>query len=229
MREIEFISNKNVLPEYLPLPCIKFLPNWFLTTSLFKDNREGLRAYEDGLNTTIKHCVPILDTVYNGYYILTENDIWVDQKDNKPTFLWKLDGTTIKEHSLSEIGINLIEDNYFEIPYSFISSWGIKTPPGYSSFILHPMNDVEMPFRCMSAIVDTDTYNLPLNFAFFIKKDFVGLIPAGTPIVKVMPFKRDSWKMKISQNKKLENQARKFNSLIYRSYRNQFWSPKKFT
>ena len=37
-----------------------------------------------------------------------------------------------------------------------------------------------------------------INFPFFIKEGFTGLIPYGTPIVQIIPFKRDDWKSKFS-------------------------------
>jgi hypothetical protein len=35
---------------------------------------------------------------------------------------------------------------------------------------------------------------------------FEGLIPKGTPVAQVIPFKRDKWKMKIGSKKEIEEQ-----------------------
>jgi hypothetical protein len=36
-----------------------------------------------------------------------------------------------------------------------------------------------------------------INFPFFLKKDFNGIIKAGTPIIQAIPFKRETWDMEV--------------------------------
>ena len=48
--------------------------------------------------------------------------------------------------------------------------------------------------HALPGIVDTDRSPQPINFPFFIKKNFVGTIEVGTPVVQLIPFKRDDWK-----------------------------------
>ena len=50
-----------------------------------------------------------------------------------------------------------------------------------------------MPFYVLPAIVDTDKHPINVNFPFFIRKDFEGTLPMGTPIMQIIPFKRDIW------------------------------------
>ena len=73
----------------------------------------------------------------------------------------------------------------------------IKTPPGYSVLFTHPMNWHYLPFYSLSGVVDTDTYTMPVLFPFMMKNNFEGIIPKGTPVIQIIPFKRDDWKSNI--------------------------------
>jgi hypothetical protein len=61
--------------------------------------------------------------------------------------------------------------------------------------------------------------------------EWEGLIPAGTPVVQVIPFKRDSFNMSFGSLYDLEEQSkvtRKLRSKLFDSYKNQFWHKKSF-
>ena len=63
-----------------------------------------------------------------------------------------------------------------------------------------------------------------------MKEDFEGVIPAGTPIIQIIPFKRENWN---SENKdglaKIANKSRQ-NSLVRISgwYKNNIWTRKVY-
>ena len=58
------------------------------------------------------------------------------------------------------------------------------------------MNRLEPRFEIISGIVDTDNYINTINFPFILhKRDEQFLIKKGEPMVQVIPFKRESWKM----------------------------------
>jgi hypothetical protein len=42
--------------------------------------------------------------------------------------------------------------------------------------------------------MDTDTYSTSGNVPFFVREDFEGMVPAGTPFAQLLPIKRKSWK-----------------------------------
>lgn len=84
----------------------------------------------------------------------------------------------------------------------------------------------------MPGIVDTDKYASPVNFPFILNDiKFTGLIPAGTPIAQVIPFKRDSWKMNFGSEKEITASIKSDKTLkrkFFDVYRNTFWSSKDF-
>jgi hypothetical protein len=71
----------------------------------------------------------------------------------------------------------------------------LSLPKGYSCIIMHPLNRHDLPFLTLSGIVDADSMLHNGSIPFYIKEDFEGLIKAGTPILQVIPFKRESWKI----------------------------------
>jgi hypothetical protein len=113
----------------------------------------------------------------------------------------------------------------------WINPWSIKTEPGYSVLFTQPMHR-ESPFTILDGIVDTDTYTAPVNFPFVLNDwAFEGLIPAGTPMAQVIPFRRESWKMEFGNQKDLTEQnqvARKIRTKFFDSYKNKFRQPKEY-
>jgi hypothetical protein len=80
--------------------------------------------------------------------------------------------------------------------------------------------------------VDTDTYKAPVNFPFVLNDvKWQGLIPAGTPMVQVIPIKRDSWEHEIGSDKERQEQNKitaQLKTLFFNSYKRQFWSRKEY-
>jgi hypothetical protein len=76
--------------------------------------------------------------------------------------------------------------------------WAIDTPPGYSIMIMHPMYREDVPFTTLPGLIDTDGYGGAMNILFMLRRDFQGIIPAGTPIAQVIPFKREDWQHEIA-------------------------------
>ena len=113
----------------------------------------------------------------------------------------------------------------------WFNPWSIKTPKGYSTLFTQPMHR-ESSFTILDGIVDTDRYTAPVNFPFVLNDwDFEGLIPAGTPMAQVIPFKRDSWKMEIGKEEAFLEQKRNSEYLLtsfFDSYKNKFRENKSY-
>ena len=113
----------------------------------------------------------------------------------------------------------------------WINPWSIKTPPGYSILFVQPFHR-ECPFSILPGTVDTDTYTAPVNFPFALNDwNFEGIIPAGTPMAQVIPFKRESWTMSFGEQKEMEEQAKistKLRIKFFDSYKTQYRQPKEY-
>ncbi len=119
-----------------------------------------------------------------------------------------------------------------EAPYpKWNNPYAITTPPGYSVLFTAPMHRQSV-FTILDGIVDTDTYKAPVNFPFVLNDiKWEGIIPAGTPMAQVIPFKRESWEHKIGSDKEIQEQekiTKKLKTLFFNSYKRQFWSRKEY-
>jgi hypothetical protein len=105
-----------------------------------------------------------------------------------------------------------------------------QTPPGYSSLITHPLNRHDLPFITLSGLVDTDMTMARGNLPFFLKEGFEGVIPAGTPMFQIIPFKRENWQMEEDKSIMkigLENEFLTKKS-VYGWYKNNKWNKKLY-
>jgi len=206
-----------------PKPASRYIPEEFKKLQRFKEGNLHIK--------TIKTCVPFLDSLTMGYIIPFDQDYLVD-----PT-----------EEDFSVTPANLQQDdfgfhNQAQLPTDwqktagenagkFHNRWLIKTPPGYSCLFIKPMNRVESRFDIISGVVDTDTYINTINFPFVLnKRDEQFLVKKGEPMVQVIPFKRESWKMwsGFYIEKAHGKVLRLLNSEWVDRYKNMFWKKKSF-
>jgi hypothetical protein len=90
----------------------------------------------------------------------------------------------------------------------------------------------ESVFSILPGVVDTDSYTAPVHFPFTLNDPkFEGLIPAGTPIAQVIPFKRNNWEMKFGGEKEIIEQQKVQTKLItkfFDRYKSMFRQPKEY-
>jgi hypothetical protein len=186
-KEIIFTDTMDVSDFYKPEPASMIIPNWYKQM----ESRFPLQKTADTMST-IKKCLPVFDSMTAGYIIKTYCDVFVSQKDGKPEF-HPMDSRAIESHPRKQAYLHP-KVNDFDFP-KWISPWAIKTPPGYSTLYIPPMHNPNLYFTILEGIVDTDTCYAATNFPFVLNDlNFEGLIPAGTPIAQVIPFKRENWK-----------------------------------
>jgi hypothetical protein len=86
--------------------------------------------------------------------------------------------------------------------------------------------------KILEGVVDADSYTTPINFPFNLKDNtFEGMIPAGTPLAQIIPFKRESWQLDFGSEKeiiKAEEQRLNIKSKFYDAYKTMFWSKKEY-
>ena len=213
--KITFTPTSNLIPEqYYPKPASKFIPKWYEETKSYINDEKVPDGNGKSL-ATIKKCIPVFDSIISGYIITTVVDIWVKQIDmqkddirtKQPSFEWP-SYNPIDFHPIDQAPIHPSNTGHLFAYPKWMSPWSIRTPSGYSTFFTQPLHR-KSEFTIMPGVVDTDKYTAPINFPFVLNDiNFEGLIPAGTPIVQVIPFKRESWKMEIGDSKDVENQEK---------------------
>jgi hypothetical protein len=182
--------------------------------------------------STYKKCSPFLDALTNGYIFYLSQDIEVIRKeDGSPFILWRNpEIEPISWHDNFQWEGLHYPENCYDFVYKWKNSLILKTPRKYSTLFTHPHNRFDLPFYTLSGIVDTDKHVGPVQFPFFIKNNFTGIIEAGTPVAQITFFKRESWFRTISKNKQKNIKIGQFNFLakIDRSYKNLFWQKKEY-
>lgn len=210
-----------------PEPASSLIPDWYKNTDSYI-SKEKIPNGSGKTNASIKRCMPVFDAIVAGYIIKSYADVFVSQKDGIPYFEWS-SGGMVEFHPIEQAGLHPTKKG---VPYpKWINPWGITTPKGYSTFVIQPMHR-ESPFTILPGVVDTDTYTAPINFPFVLNDlSFEGLIPAGTPIAQVIPFKRDSWQMSLGSIKDMEtinNVNSKLQTKIFDGYKTLFRQPKEY-
>lgn len=138
-------------------------------------------------------------------------------------------GQDISGHHWSQVG-DACPLNKFELGkvlLKFANPWTIETPKGFSVYFKNPANSWETNIEVLEGVVDTDRYSLQVNFPYVWTGTEVGewIIPKGTPLVQVIPFRRERTKFSV----KTYNLSKiaKLNALLFSKYsdryRSLFW------
>lgn len=210
-----------------PVPSSSLLPDWYKRQSGYVGGTKSI--LEDGhYNHTVKQCMPALDSMSSGYIIPLPQDVEVvNNEDGGYGVRWPSDVfKQISSHSLEQISEMPLNANMWDpIAWKFHNPWIIKTPPGYSCLFTQPMWHEDLPFRCFSGVVDTDTYHVQaVNFPFVFQNGFRGLLRTGTPMIQVVPFRREDWESKTHKKstfdaKVWERSKRSFGHRYKKDYR----------
>ena len=238
--KIKFIASKEYLnyTEILPEPCRLNIPLWY------KELKHSVT------NKTVKGCMPFLDTLTTGYTIKMPIDYYISHNFKKEGERYtegytRLDNykninlntkNNLESHPISQLGKKcpFVNKNKSLPFHKILNPWIIKTPPGYSCLFLPPMNNSDDRFSIIPGIVDTDTFPQETNFPIIINGDkypvLETVIELGTPIVQVIPFKREKWKMIIESKSSLDRNKIDFLTLlnIWNVYKNKWWSKKSW-
>jgi hypothetical protein len=233
--EIKFTATHEVAKFHPPVPSSNLIPDWYKETkSYFSYDGTEKKPFENGEKSgTIKRCMPVFDVITSGYLILLPVDVFVTLRLNdigeKEQVLSWASANVINFHPVEQADKHP-KSGGFALP-KFINYWIVETPKGYSSLFIPPAHR-KAPFEILPGIVDTDHYKAQVNFPFALTdKNFEGLIQAGTPIAQVIPFKRDSWKMKIGGEKEIQEQAKiehRLFSTFFDAYKKMFRQSKEY-
>lgn len=216
MKKISFKTIHSNFYLEQPKPAFKLLPEWYRKTDRVAKGME-----------TVKTCIPFLDAMTSGYMIVLGADIHFHNGQLQQISELQM----VSHHDSIQLGSFHIPAEYDKQPFKWNNFFITKTPKGYSSMISHPINRLDLPFYTLSGVVDTDEYPAPVNFPFFVRKDFSGIIPEGTPIAQVVPFKREDWKASVEDKKDTKIPAFFQNNVFsppFNFYKRVFWKRKKY-
>lgn len=227
MPKITFTNTSGFPDIEQPQPASKYIPSWYKEIESYVGG-EKMPGGDGVTLATIKRCMPVFDAVTSGYMITLPADVWVSIKDEEQYFEWSSFGL-VQFHAVDQAPTHPLRNQF---PYAkWMNYWAIKTPPGYSTLFIQPMHH-DLPFTIMPGVVDTDKYTAPVNFPMVINDpEFQGLIPKGTPIAQVIPFKRESWQMeKGNQDDFIEqnNVTASLHTKFFDRYKSMFRTVKEY-
>lgn len=252
--KITFIPVSSVAKDILPTPtpAQKAFPDWYKKQDSYVSGKTGFISKGGFIDATIKKCLAISDAMTMGYMLYFPVDIYINTTG--PKIIWKLPpaasmleappqgmhggkefglGTSIVAihpgHQITEYPRDL--NRYMEDVFKIHPHWVVKTKKGYSTMFVHPMHH-ELPFRIIPGIIDTDRYSSNGAFSMFFERGFEGTIKAGTPLVQVIPFKRENFSMSVSFSEeeiyKLKVDGSAIRASFTNGYRNLMWTKKTY-
>jgi len=188
-----------------------------------------------GMIPTWKACPAILDAFMTGYVLKTPCDIKFFKNDYGKIDV-RVEDDRYKSFCTKRPPMPQFNHpvGYYEDHFSWFPDWGITLPEGYSCLYMTPMNRFDLPFLNTTGVVDNDKVNLSGSFPFFVIKDWEGTIPAGTPYMQILPFKRENWyheKEFLSEREiQLEffNNAKKYRVPDGGVYKDKVWSRREY-
>lgn len=224
--------NDLVSDEYFPKPSSKMVPEWYKNIKSYSTENGLPDLDEYGIPVaTSKKCMPVFDATTAGYLITTYCDLWIKRNNKGGIDYITSSSINIEGHSVEQAPNHPDRNGHMFYP-KWINPWSIKTEKGYSCLFLPPMHQENKYFSIFPGIVDTDNYFSPVNFPFVLKDiSFEGLVPAGTPMAQVIPFKRDSWSMKEGSQKELDEVKSinlKLSGKFLNRYKTMFWNKKEY-
>ena len=238
---ISFVSNRYHLTKEsksVPKTIIKSLPEWYRKADRFYKIPETDKHYvgpDGGKIPNWKACPAIFDIMGTGYCLNIPSDLEFFINNNGKIDCKVLDPLCQdfiqKRDSMPQF---VHPHGYHKEHFAFWADWNVCLPQGYSAIYMSPANRYELPFIISQGIVDNDNVNISGTFPFFIRDNFTGIIPAGTPYAQIIPFKREDWhsEIVIEEGRKMYEKNMK-NSVKYRIpdggvYKKEVWKQRKY-
>jgi len=218
MDTVKVQFNRSPLWKYIEpiVPAIQALPKWY------KDMKPWIAGHtppDHHNNGTVKACPAMFDSMTQGYIMPLWTDLYVEpSEDGLPLFSWNPGIVSGTERPLMQrFGPKVTEgmphaDKTQNTAFKIDSPWMITTPPGYSTLFVAPFNNKDIMFEAMTGVIHTDVFTTYINLPFLwtAPADFKGIIKQGTPLVQLIPFKREEFEYEIgfiSSDQEQEQQA----------------------
>ena len=191
--KIEFRCDPNLIDRLpRPVPAREGLPEW-----LRRMPADALSSTHGTSVRTVKQCPPFVDAMTHGFLMTLPCDVTV--AGGRFSWSWDLAPLTVDRHPRAPLSFHVPEQlsgtslgTGGRAAIKFNSFWTIRLDPGYSLFATHPVNRLDLPFRTLSGMVDSDRFHeVGILFPAIWEDDtFEGILPAGTPLAQCFPVER---------------------------------------
>lgn len=218
--EFHAIGHQRFPPPY---PASRNIPDWYKHLAAECSTNDP----QEPTLPTIKRCPPFLEAIASGYIIPLADDIQftTDARGNL-SFACKND--IVHTHNPGQ---------YKGTPFGstvivkFINVWIIRTPPGYSTLLVQPMNRFHVPFVMLSGVVETDNWYLEIHFPAIcqLPPNSQYLMKKGTPLMQAVPFAREQWQSAATEyEKETREEAQAAMKQNLHVYKDEHWRKKTY-
>ncbi len=234
----------------VPVPTQNVIPQWYKDADRFvkTSNGEYYKAPKEtcpfpkegttddfGRLPNWKACPAILDAFITGYVLKTPCDVEFF-KNAEGIIDVKIIDPMCQDFVTKRLPMAQFEHprGFYQHHFAWYSDWEVSLPEGYSALCMTPMNRFDLPFLNTSGIVDSDKASIAGTFPFFIAEGWEGIIPAGTPYMQILPFKRENWDHEIEILDQSTIYAKMVKNMrTYRRpdggiYKNKVWSRREY-
>lgn len=211
----------------IPAPAKQYVPQWYKDTPTHdsEDKRAG--------TNTFKSCMPFLDSLTSGYIFELWTDIEVKNINGQTEIKWARHDYDLIENRNKVKSLEKIPSrpHHHSLTFALKSPLAIKTPPGYSVLISSPFNRLDLPIKPLVGVVDTDKNPMHSGLIpFEMALDFEGIVKKGTPLIQILPFKRENWTSEEDVKVFYESEisGRNINSYFTGGYKLHSWFKKDY-
>lgn len=237
---VRFVDNMGYVAEkYYPVPAKNVLPDWFKKMEPYHDIGNEKDFFKGSVRkkasgATIKKCMPVFDSLSAGYLLVTPQDLQIhwDARDGR-FYEWS-EYEFIGFHNSNQADGHPQQDRNKQPYPKFRNPWSVITPKGYSCLFVQPFHR-ESVFEIFPGVVDTDKFHGAVQLPFqFKKQNWEGVIPAGTPMCQVIPFKREEFTHSVESSTELgyapdEIAGKTVRMKFINGYKDMFWSKKDYS
>lgn len=209
-------------------PAKNFIPKWHRDMKPYHD--EKIKIVNGESNATPKKCVPMLDAMTAGYIVPLWTDVIIEENEEDVSINWRVIADVFQGHGQSSTMVPAPKECY-PTAFKYVSHLTVETPPGYSILVIPPAGHYDSPFFPLTAIIDSDKPNIDFAFPLWIKRGSAGIIEKGTPVVQIIPFKREDWASTfdhITEQQYFQRRDKVFSSTIKNNYFKNIWSRKEY-
>jgi hypothetical protein len=215
-------------------------PSWWKDMPRYHTIAEELSNQNLRDFSTVRNCPAISDSMNFGYTLYLPYDIHIDTSSKDVVKFYHKTAMYNDTNNNATEYVGLTNNNAisnFYVPEGYCKTvirinllWGIKTDPDYSIFVTQPSHRYDLPLLAISGVIDTDTFPAREAYNFWVKDGFTGTIKAGTPLVQIIPFKREDFSSHVIENDHYEyvKIINKLTSAFTNGYKKFFWHRKKF-
>jgi len=201
-----------------------FIPDWYKKIPPYN--------IKNPAKTNAKACIPFFDSFNTGYIITLAHDVYVRIGENGvPDLEWPFNVKNPMGVRSEIADLKVVPAGHYPREFVWQTNVAWTVPKGYSVLFTHPLNRHDLPFTTLSAVIDGGLVMTPIsNVPFYIKTGFEGLIPQGTPMAQLIPFRQEKWKSKnkpgLAETGILHNDL---TLMVFKGwYKKTFWTKKYY-